>query len=81
MSAPATTFDQEYSDPAAAATGWKETRGALETAELFWLSTVGADGRPHVTPVVAAWAEGAIWFSTGAGEQKFANLRANSHVV
>jgi hypothetical protein len=31
--------------------------------------------------VVAAWAEGAVWFSTGAGEQKFANLRANSHVV
>ena len=22
--------------------------------------------RPHVTPVVAAWAEGAIWFSTRA---------------
>jgi hypothetical protein len=81
MSAPATTFDQEYSDPAAAATGWEETRGVLETAELFWLSTVRADGRPHVTPVVAAWAEGAIWFSTGADEQKFANLRANSHVV
>ena len=81
MSAPATTLDQEYSDTAAAATGWEETRGVLETAELFWLSTVRADGRPHVTPVVAAWAEGAIWFSTGAGEQKFANLCANSHVV
>ena len=81
VSAPVTTFDQEYSDPAAAATGWEETRGVLETAELFWLSTVRADGRPHVTPVVAAWAEGAVWFCTGAGEQKFANLRATSHVV
>ena len=37
--------------------------------------------RAHLTPVVAAWAEGTIWFSTGAGEQKFANLRAHSHVV
>jgi general stress protein 26 len=81
MLAPVTTIDQEYSDPAATATEWGETLGVLETAELFWLSTVRADGRPHVTPVVAAWAEGAVWFSTGAGEQKFANLRANPHVV
>jgi general stress protein 26 len=81
MPAPLTTLDQEYSDPAAIATGWEETRRALEEAQLFWISTARADGRPHVTPVVAAWAEGAVWFSTGAGEQKFANLRANSHVV
>ena len=81
MPAPVTTLDQRYSDPAATATGWEETRRVLEEAELFWLSTVRAGGRPHVTPVVAAWAEGAIWFSTGAGEQKFANLRGNSHVV
>jgi nitroimidazol reductase NimA-like FMN-containing flavoprotein (pyridoxamine 5'-phosphate oxidase superfamily) len=81
MSTPVTTFDGRYSDPKATATGWEETRKALEEAELFWVSTVRADGRPHVTPVVAAWAEGAIWFSTGAEEQKFANLRANPHVV
>jgi len=81
MPAPITTFDAEYSDPAATATGWEETRKVLEEAELFWVSTVRADGRPHVTPVVAAWAEGAVWFSTGAGEQKFLNLRANPQVV
>jgi general stress protein 26 len=81
MSTPVTALDQDYSDPAAAATGWEETRRALEEAQLFWVSTVRADGRPHVTPVVAAWAEGAVWFTTGAEEQKFANLRANPHVV
>ena len=27
------------------------------------------------------WAEDAFWFSTGAGEQKFANLEANPHVA
>jgi nitroimidazol reductase NimA-like FMN-containing flavoprotein (pyridoxamine 5'-phosphate oxidase superfamily) len=53
----------------------------LETAELSWISTVRADGRPHVTPVVAVWSDGAIHFHTGAGEQKSANLRANPHVV
>lgn len=81
MSMPVTTFDEQYSDPAATATRWEETRSALETAELFWITTVRADGRPHVTPIVAAWMQDAIWFSTGAGEQKFANLRANPHVV
>jgi nitroimidazol reductase NimA-like FMN-containing flavoprotein (pyridoxamine 5'-phosphate oxidase superfamily) len=81
MSTPVTTFDHEFSDPDAAAVSWAETRRAVETAELFWISTVRADGRPHVTPVVAAWWEDAIWFCTGAEEQKFANLRRNSRVV
>src|SRR6202044_2938886 len=81
MRTPATKLDQRYSDPAAIATGWEETRGVLETAELFWISTVRADGRPHVTPVVAAWSDGAIWFSTGDGEQKYLNLLAPPHVV
>jgi PPOX class probable F420-dependent enzyme len=81
MTSPATKLDQRYSDPAATATGWEETRRVLADAELFWLTTVRADGRPHVTPVVAAWADGAVCFSTGAEEQKFVNLRANPHVV
>ena len=70
-----------FSDPDATVTAWDETRKALDQAELFWISTVRTDGRPHVTPVVAVWAEDAIWFSTGAGEQKVANMRANPHVV
>jgi general stress protein 26 len=81
MTTPATTIDRRYSSPDAHAVEWAETRSRLEAAELFWLTTVRADGRPHVTPVVAAWAEDAIHFSTGAEEQKFANLRANPHVV
>ncbi len=81
MSTPDTTLDKRYSAPAASAVAWETTRGILETAELFWLSTVRADGRPHVTPVVAVWDEGALWFATGDEEQKFSNLRANSGVV
>ena len=81
MATPVTTLDRRYSDPRATAAGWDQTREALETAELFWVSTVRADGRPHVTPVVAVWAAGAVCFSTGAGEQKYANLGANPHVV
>jgi general stress protein 26 len=81
MTTPVTTLDQQYSDPHATATGWDETCRVLETAELFWISTVRADGRPHVTPIVAVWVEGAICFSTGAEEQKFVNLLVNPHVV
>ena len=66
---------------AATAVTWEETQVILQTAELSWLSTVRADGRPHVTPLVAVWADGALYFHTGAGEQKFANLRANPNVV
>ncbi|HCI79238.1 MAG TPA: pyridoxamine 5'-phosphate oxidase, partial [Ktedonobacter sp.] len=50
-------------------------------AELFWLSTVRADGRPHVTPLVAVWHDGAIHFTATDTAQKTVNLRGNSHVV
>jgi general stress protein 26 len=81
MTTPVTTMDQRYSHPNAIATGWDETRRVLETAELSWLTTVRADGRPHVTPLVAVWADGAVHFCTGAGEQKAVNLRENPHVI
>src|SRR5215475_13645331 len=81
MSKPLTQIDKRFSDPAAAATGWDETRRVLEAAELFWISTVRADGRPHITPLVAVWLDGAIYFTTGATEQKAKNLHGNQHVI
>src|SRR5947209_15314851 len=81
MSEPVTTIDPRFSDPDAVATQWDETRRVLETAELFWISTVRNDGRPHVTPLVAVWLDGALHFATGAGERKAINLRGNPHVI
>jgi general stress protein 26 len=81
MNEPVTKIDPRFSDPDAVATGWDETRRVLETAELFWISTVRADGRPHVTPLVAVWLDGAIHFCTGATEQKAMNLSGNPHVI
>jgi general stress protein 26 len=78
---PTTALDVRYSDPTAVAIDWEQTRQILEDAQMFWISTVRADGRPHVTPLVAVWLDGALHFHTGAGEQKFANLRTNPHVV
>jgi general stress protein 26 len=81
MNDPVTTLDTQFSDPDAVATRWGETQRVLETADLFWITTVRADGRPHVTPLVAVWLDGAIHFSTGATEQKAVNLRENPHVI
>ena len=81
MNEPVTTLDQRFSDPHAVAISWEETREALEAAELFWIATTRADGRPHVTPLVAVWLDDAIHFATGLDEQKAVNLQANAHVV
>ena len=75
MNEPKTTIDRRFSDTDAVATGWDETRRLLETAELFWIVTVRADGRPHVTPLVAVWLDGALHFCTAQTEQKAVNLR------
>jgi nitroimidazol reductase NimA-like FMN-containing flavoprotein (pyridoxamine 5'-phosphate oxidase superfamily) len=81
LNAPVTRLDQRYSDPDAEAVSWEDTRRLLEAAEIVWLTTVRADGRPHVTPVVSVWTDGALYFSTGADEQKYLNLKANPYVV
>ena len=81
MNEPETTLDTRFSDPNAVATEWNETRRLLETAELFWLTTVRTDGRPHVTPLVAVWLKEHLHYCTGATEQKAVNLSRNPHVI
>ncbi|HEY2281135.1 MAG TPA: pyridoxamine 5'-phosphate oxidase family protein [Streptosporangiaceae bacterium] len=81
MTTPQTSLDERFSAPEATATSWEETRTVLETAELTWLTTVRADGRPHQTPLVTVWQDSALHFCTGAGEQKAVNLRHNSRVL
>ena len=69
-------LDTDFSSPGATATPWAEARKELEDAEIFWLSTVRPDGRPHVTPLIAIWLDESPWFVTGPGERKAANLEA-----
>jgi general stress protein 26 len=78
---PVTELDSRFSAPTAVAAGWEETRRTLADAELFWICSVRADGRPHVTPLVAVWFEEALYFCTGDAEQKAVNLRGNPHVI
>jgi general stress protein 26 len=76
-----TTLDQRFSNPEAKPAGWDDTQKVLEEAQLSWICTVRTDGRPHLTPLVAVWLDGALYFSTGDGEQKAVNLRGNPHVL
>jgi general stress protein 26 len=81
MNAPVTELDTRFSDQGAQATEWDETVQLLEQAELFWICTVRSDGRPHLTPLVAVWLDGVLYFSTGDTEQKFANIAGNPNVL
>jgi pyridoxine/pyridoxamine 5'-phosphate oxidase len=80
-SEPNGSLDSRFSDPAAGATPWAEALHALEEAELYWLTTVRADGRPHVTPLIGVVADDAVHFCTGAGEQKARNLEHSDRVA
>lgn len=81
MNDPRVRFDGRFSDPEAEATPCSATREVLESAQLSWLTTVRADGRPHVTPLVTVWVDGALHFCTGPGEQKALNLTGQPRVA
>jgi len=76
---PAGELDTRFSSEGAAPTEWSEAHERLETAEIFWISTVRRDGRPHVTPLIAVLLDGSLYFCTGPDEQKARNLEGNRH--
>ncbi|QGG96414.1 pyridoxamine 5'-phosphate oxidase family protein [Actinomarinicola tropica] len=71
---PETRLDPRFSSPGAAPRDWQEALGIILDAGVSWLSTVRADGRPHVTPLIAVWHDAALHFCTGTEEQKRRNL-------
>ncbi|MFC8075732.1 pyridoxamine 5'-phosphate oxidase family protein [Streptomyces sp. NPDC057307] len=76
-----TRLDDRYSDPRAVAESWADAVPRLAAAEIFWLSTVRPDGRPHVTPLLTVWWRDALYFSSGERERKVLNLDENREVV
>jgi nitroimidazol reductase NimA-like FMN-containing flavoprotein (pyridoxamine 5'-phosphate oxidase superfamily) len=75
---PVADLDTRFSSETAHATPWSEVADLLESAEIYWLSTVRPDGRPHVTPLIAVWNDGALYFCTGPTERKAKNLVQNT---
>jgi general stress protein 26 len=78
---PTAELHEEFSSPDAKARPWAEVVDVLSSSEMFWLSTVRRDGRPHVTPLPAVWLDGTLHFCTGAAEQKAKNLEANARCI
>jgi hypothetical protein len=78
---PTPQIDTRFSDPDAGPTPWPDTLAALTEAELYWLTTVRPDGRPHVTPLVGVVHGGVFHFCTGLEEQKGVNLQSSAAVA
>lgn len=78
---PLTRLDGRYSAEGVGPTPWAQARESLASAELYWLSTVRPDGRPHVTPLLAVWLDRALYVCTGPDERKARNLATNPHCV
>jgi general stress protein 26 len=78
---PTAEIDMRFSDSEADPTPWSDALDVLKHAELYWLTTVRTDGRPHVTPLIGVIENEAVHFCTGLREQKARNLQHNSRVA
>ena len=78
---PTARQDRRYGAPDAPATPWRDVTDLLSRAELYWITTVRADGRPHVTPLIGVWHDDALHFTTGDEEQKYRNLEHSPKVA
>ena len=81
QSGPRTEIDARFSSEGASPTDWSEGVKRIEEAEIFWVTTVRPDGRPHVTPLISVWLEGVAYFCTGHDERKARNLASNPGCV
>ena len=78
---PTIELDAAYSGPDASPTPWDRAEAVFADAAIYWFTTVRTDGRPHVTPVIALWNDGAAHVCTGPHEQKAQNLASNDNVI
>ena len=81
MTEPTVELHEAFSEPGATAPPWAAVVDVLTWSEMFWLSTVRRDGRPHVTPLPAIWLDDTLHFCTGDAEQKTKNLEADPRCV
>ena len=50
-------------------------------ARTYWLATARPDGRPHLMPLLAVWADGALHFCADATTRKGRNLARDARCV
>jgi hypothetical protein len=73
-------LDTRFSE-ASEPVSWRQVSDALAGAELYWLTTIRTDRRPHITPLVGAWVDDGFVFCTGPEEQKARNLEHGTAVA
>src|SRR5213592_1606998 len=59
----------------------RKPSGEAAAHKTWWLATVRPDERPHVAGVGALWADGRLYFTSGAGTRKSRNLAVNPNCV
>jgi hypothetical protein len=78
---PTAEVDTRFSSEGAAPAEWADVSERLQRAEIFWISTVRPDGRPHVTPLISVYLDDALYFCAGPDERKARNLARNRHCI
>ena len=68
-------IDPRYGDASATAPGWDDVERRLADAQLYWLVTVRADGRPHAVPLCGVWHDGAFAFAPAPRSRRCATSR------
>jgi len=52
MSMTTGNIDPRYGEPSADPPAWADVERLLKDAQLYWIITVRANGRPHAVPLV-----------------------------
>lgn len=59
----------------------RRVSGQVDSEEIVWLTTVGADGTPHPSPVWFLWTEGEFLILSQPGKPKLRNIARNPRVA
>jgi nitroimidazol reductase NimA-like FMN-containing flavoprotein (pyridoxamine 5'-phosphate oxidase superfamily) len=81
MNVPRAEIDPRYGNDGMPPTDWADVVRVLQTAGVFWITTLRPGGGPHVTPLVAVWSNDRLNFCFGVGEQKDINVQADPRVA
>jgi len=73
-------FPQGYVDNPASYVDWSWVAAQLTDSKNYWLCSVRPDGRPHVIPRWAVYADGRIYYDGSPETRHAQNIKANPHI-
>ena len=60
---------------------WPQIRDRIAAADVYWLATTRADGRPHVVPIGGVWIDDALYLTLGPSTVSARNAAGNPAAV